>query len=165
VKADDMNKQEILNQIAELIELQERAIQHHPPETSSVYRKYRDAFIEGQRTAEETEWSRAMSLSLEELSLMHRYMLCSSFISAWYHLSGDRARRDKAAHSCSIVVAGLGPDSNQAFLKHLKYEQMWREAMKSEGIAPPPLRAIGIAIVVLIVLAVIIAFVILRLAP
>lgn len=147
-----MNKQEILQKIAELVELQEKAIQDHPPETSLVYRKGRDAFVTGQSTAEETKWSRSMSLSLDELSLMHRYILSSSFVSAWYHLSGDKAQRDKAAQSCSILIAGLGPQPGDVMRRYIEYEQLWRRTMKSEGITPRRFTVLWIFIIVIVLL-------------
>lgn len=146
-----MNKHEMLQQIAELIDLQESAIQQHPAEIVAVYTKGRDAFIKGQHTAKETEWSRAMSLTLDELSLMHRYMLSSSFISAWYHLAGDKANRDKATHSCSTLVASLGPTSEQVMQKYIEYEQLWRRTMKYEGVAPSRFGLIGLIIFLVII--------------
>lgn len=137
-----MDKYETLQQIAELLDLQENAIQQHPVKTATVYLKGRSAFIEGQGTATETEWAHFLSLSLDELSLMHRYMLSSSFISAWYHLSGDKNQRDKTAHSCSTLVASLGPDPEQVMLKYIERERLWRDIMKYEGIAPQTFRFI-----------------------
>lgn len=152
-----MTKEEVLQQINELIDLQEKAIQDHPPETSSVYLKGRDAFITGQSTADETDWSRSMSLSLDELSLMHRYMLSSSFISAWYHLSGEKAQRDKAAQSCSTLIAGLGPKPEDVMRRYIEYEQLWRRTMKSEGVAPRRISIFWI-IVIAVILSVILKF-------
>lgn len=133
-----MTKQEILQQISKLIDLQEDAIQHHPAAIAAIYVEGRDAFIQGQRTAKETEFSRAMSLTLNELSLMHRYMLSSSFISAYYHLAGDKTNRDKAAQSCCTLVASLSPglDSLQVMQKYINYEQLWRQNMEAKGVAP-----------------------------
>lgn len=147
-----MNKHEKLGQISELIDLQEKAIHNHPPATYSVYCKGRDAFIQGQETAAETEWSRAMSLSLDELSFIHRYMLSSSFISAWYHLRGDKANRDKAAQSCSLLIGSLTSNPEQVMLRYIKYEQLWRQTIKKEGIAPRrvPVLAITLAMIVLV---------------
>ena len=150
-RRDVMSKHELLQQIAELIDLQENAIQQHPAEIASVYIKGRDAFIEGQRTAKETEWARTLSLTLGELSLMHRYMLSSSFISAWYHLAGDEANRDKAAHSCSILVASLGPASDEVMRKYIEYEQLWRRTMEHEGVTPRRLSFIGPIILLAII--------------
>lgn len=146
-----MDKAEMLAQFAELIEQQEDAIHQHPPKVSTVYIKGRDAFGKGQSTAQETEWSKTMSLTLEDLSLMHRYMLSSSFISAWYHLAGDMPNRDKAAQSCSLIVASLGPDPGDVMRKYIEYERWWRRAMKHEGLAPRRFGTLGLAIILAII--------------
>lgn len=125
---------EILREVAQLLESQEDAIESHPRQTAEVYRKGRDAFISGQQNAVEEPWMQVINLSLGELSLLRRYMVASSFISAWYHLRGDHAQRDKAAHSCAILVAGLGEDSEQVMRRYLEYEQLWRRMIKTEGL-------------------------------
>ena len=132
----DLNKHDLLREVAQLLESQEAAIASHPLPTAEVYQKGRDAFTTGQQNATEEPWMRAIGLRLEELALLRRYMVASSFISAWYHLRGDRAQRDKAAHSCAMLVAGLGEDSEQVMRRYLNYEQLWRRVMKAEGIAP-----------------------------
>lgn len=154
-----ITKTEALSLIEKALADVERAIQHRPPQIAAVYQKGRDAFIDGQSTATDTEWSRSMSFSLDELSLMHRFMFSSSFMSAWYHLAVDKARRDKAAQSCSLLIAGgLDLDPEQVMNRYIEYEQVWRQTMKSEHIAPRRFPIFGI-IIVLIVLAIILKFV------
>ncbi len=131
-----VKKQDVLNEVAELFESHEEAIRHHPPATAEVYRKGRDAFVSGQHAAAEEPWMQVANLTLEELMLLRGYMLCSSFISAWYHLHGDKAQRDKAANSCVLIVAGLVEDPEQVMRRYLDYERLWRQAMKAEGITP-----------------------------
>ena len=151
-----MDKQELLGQMAELVALQERAIQEHPVKTATAYEKGRDAFIEGQGATTDTEWSRSMALSLDELSLMHRYMLSSSFISAWYQLSGEKPKRDQAADSCSLLVSGLGLDPEQVMGRYIQYEQLWRRTMKHGGIAPNRVASWAL-VIALFVVAVVLA--------
>lgn len=141
-----MEAQDLLRQMAELLDLQEKAIYDHPPETAAVYEKGKAAFATGQGTASDTEWSRSMGLSLDDLSLMHRYMLSSSFISAWYHLARQKDQRDKAANSCSLLVAGLGLDPEDVMHRYIQYEQLWRRTMKHEGIAPRRFSTVVVAI-------------------
>lgn len=131
-----MKKHDILREVAQLLESHEAAIASHPRPTTEVYRKGRDAFITGQQNAVEEPWMREIGLRLEEVALLRRYMVASSFISAWYHLRGDRTQRDKAAQSCAMLVAGIGEDPEQVMRRYLKYEQLWRKTMKAEGIAP-----------------------------
>ena len=133
----NQRKREMLHEIAELVDLQEAAIAEHPPRIGAVYRKYRDAFMDGligNRDSIDTErLLRSLSLSFDEWVLMSRYMLSSSFISDF---SGDKARRDRAAHSCAeLVVAGeVGLDAMQIMRQYIALEQRWHRTMKSEGI-------------------------------
>ena len=152
--------QKTLQQIAELTDQQEQAINEHPRAIALVFRNGVSAFIEGASTATDSDWSRSMSLSLDELSLMHRYMLASSFISAWYHLTGDKRKRDIMAQSCTVFVASLGPDPGQVMRKYVEYEQGWRMAMKSEGISPRKFLFIRVAIIGAAILLSLILFII-----
>ena len=140
-------KQKSLQHIAELTDQQEQAINGHPPAIALVYTNGLRAFIEGASTATDSDWSRSMSLSLDELSLMHRYMLASSFISAWSHLAGDRRQRDIMAQSCTVFVSSLGPDPGPVMRKYVEYEQGWRLLMRREGVAPRNFLSIGVAVV------------------
>lgn len=153
-----LNKSEILKQIQELVDQQENAIMQHPVEIVDVYIMGRDAFIEGQSDTDKNQLSGSMPITFDELSLMHRYMLSSSFISAWYHLKGEKANRDKAAHSCSILVASLGPEPELVMKKYIEYEQLWRSTMKDEGVAPRSFRIFGFFIVLAIIVGVLIIF-------
>jgi hypothetical protein len=103
-----MGRPDILVELQQLTAEQERAISSHPPETAAVYSRGRDAFLEGHTKVPEGEWSRSAGLSLDEFATLHRYMLSSSFISAWYHLHGHGGARDKAVHSCSLLVSSVG---------------------------------------------------------
>lgn len=132
-----MDRQELLREIASLIESQESAISQHPPATVRVYQKGRDAFVEGQGSSVQQDWMGTAGLILADIALVQRYMLSSSFISSWYHLKGQQEQRDKAAHSCATLVSGLGLDGDGVLLRHIEYERLWRRAMKAEGVPHP----------------------------
>ena len=146
-----VDKDDIVRRMLELADLQEHAIHQHPAKVAAVYVKCRDAFMESQRSAEGNEWSRSTFLAPDELLLMHRYMLSSSFISAWYHLRGDRSKRDQAAHSCCILMAGLGFDPELTLRTYIEHEQLWRLTMRHEGVAPRPVRGVGLFVVLAII--------------
>jgi len=146
-------KVERVKQIADLVVLQEDAIRQHPHKVLDVYIKSRDAFIEGQSSAIIDESSKSISLTPDQMSLVNRYMLSSSFISAWYHLAGNKTNRDKAAHSCCTLVSCLGLNPEAAMTKYIEFEQLWRLTMKNEGVAPKRFYRIGfIAIIIVIIL-------------
>ncbi len=153
MKNDTIAKAEILEHIAELVDSQEDAIQAHPVEVAAVYLKGRDAFLEGHRRNAQAGAPGDQAIGADELLLAHRYMLSSSFISAWYHLRGDKANRDKAAQSCSMIIGSLGIDPLGVMAKHIQYEKSWRWSMKHEGVAPRGALAPRLAILFVLVIA------------
>ena len=58
-----------------------------------------------------------------------------AFMSAWYHLQGDKAYRDKAAQSAALLTSAAGIDPDFAFKALLGYEKLWRTAFRQHGIA------------------------------
>jgi len=131
-----MNKDKIVQQITEILDLQEKSIHHHPSNVVEVYIKARDNFIEGQRSTKEKDLFNKMPFTQEEFFLIQRYVLSSSFISTWYHLAGEKTNRDKAAHSCASLVSNFGIDPELVMIKYIEYERLWRETFKNEGISP-----------------------------
>lgn len=132
----DQSKQNILDEVAALLESVEQAIYSHPQQTAEVYRKGRDAFVSGQQAATEEPWLRTANLTFEDLTLLRLYMLASSFISAWYHLHGDKPQRNQITNSCVLVIAGFGEDPEQVMSRYLEYERLWRRGLKAERVVP-----------------------------
>lgn len=149
-----MERAELSRELGELVTLQEGAIDQHPPKTGAVYKQGRAAFLPAQRTTL-LEMENASAITESDLTLASQYVLSSSFISAWYHLLGDKQRRDQAAHSCCTVISGLGLPPEQLMLRYLDSERRWRALMKQEGIAPGAVRRLLKWIVLVIVAAVI----------
>jgi hypothetical protein len=131
-----VDKKETLAEIAELVALQERAIANHPPKVGAVFERGRGAFLAAEAEAIDEDALMRLGLTRDEAMTASKYMLSSSFISAYYHLLGDKARRDQGAHSCTMLIGSLGEDSEQTFRQYLRCEQLWRETMRRERIAP-----------------------------
>lgn len=74
----------------------------------------------------------------EDVLLIKRGLMSSSFIAAYYHLQGNKANRDKAANSCAIMLSALDGDPTELFQEHIRCEQLWLLTFKREGIMPPP---------------------------
>lgn len=125
-----VTKKELLALISERLADVEEAIRSHPDETASLYEKGKQTFLEGQERAEETDWSQAAGLSLEELALMHHYLFASAFISAWYHVRKDKERRDQAASPVCLLVSGLEFSPEDVLHRFMEYERVWRKAIK-----------------------------------
>jgi len=139
----------VLREISELITMQESAIQRHPRKLVAVYENVRNLIKSGQHTILVSETGETLPLNNHEISQIQHYITCSSFISAWYHLAGEKENRDKAAHSCAKLISSLGPDPEEVMRKYIESEQLWRRVMKKERAAP---RRIGIFTIILIAL-------------
>lgn len=132
--ATDPEKTHIVSAVREGLADAERAIRNHPPATVTVYEKGIAAFRQGQDNAPAPEGLAASGLSLEDYKALRLYVVAMAFISAWYHRHGDKERRDKAAHSASLLVAGTGLPSESVFRTFLEFEQLWRRTFAQEGI-------------------------------
>lgn len=128
-----VTKQELLSLMSQGLSDAEAAIGHHPPATQSLYQEGKRAFLEEQTKAEETGWSRVAGLSVQDLCLMHQYLLASAFMSAWYHVHGDRQRRDKVTSPACGLVCGLGFSPEDALDRYMDYERIWRSLLRSAG--------------------------------
>lgn len=151
-----MDRNEAMREIDELIATQESAIDSHPPKLVSTYKRMRDILIAGQHVSWESTPDNMVSLTDSEVSRINHYITCSSFISAWYHLAGETHNRDKAAHSCAVLVSSLGPDDTEVLRKYMETERLWRSVMKKSGVAPKRVGAIAILVLVLVVVAIVI---------
>lgn len=132
--ATDPDKAHIASAVREGLADAERAIRNHPPATVAVYEKAAAAFREGQDNAPVPEGLAASGLSLEDYKSLRLYLVAMAFISAWYHRHGDKQRRDIAAHSASLLVAGTGLPSEPVFRTFLEFEHLWRRTLAQEGI-------------------------------
>jgi hypothetical protein len=146
-----MDKKETLREISEIIAMQESAIQKHPRKLASVYENTRDVLKSGQHTSWDSESGETLPLSDHEISQIQKYITSSSFISAWYHLAGEKQNRDKVAHSCATLIAALGPDPQEVMRKYIETEHLWRRVMKKEGVSPSKIGVIAIILIALIV--------------
>lgn len=152
-----MNRKEALREISEIIAMQESAIQRHPTKLVSVYENMQDVIRSGQHTSWESETGKTVALNNYEISQLQKYITSSSFISAWYHLAGEKQNRDKAAHSCATLISLLGPDTEEVMRKYIETEQLWRRIMKKEGASPNRLGMAAIILIVLIVGAILVS--------
>jgi len=131
-----MDKKEALREITEIIAMQDSAIHKHKKKLVSVYENAEDIIRSGQHTSWDSESGETLPLSDHEVSQIQKYITRSSFISAWYHLTGEKQNRDKAAHSCATLISALGPDPEEVMRKYIETEQLWCRTMKKEGASP-----------------------------
>jgi hypothetical protein len=152
-----VDKNDALKEISELIAMQESAIQRHPRRLVAVYENMQNVIKSGQHTSWESETGETLPLNDYEISQIQNYITTSSFISAWYHLAGKKQNRDKAAHSCAILISSLGPSPEEVMRKYIESEQLWRRVMKKERVAPKRISVLTIILVALIVGAILVA--------
>jgi hypothetical protein len=105
----------------------EDAIRAHPPETVRIYEMALQAFKEGLAQAPEPEGLEILGLTWDESKTISRYLFCMAFISAWYHVHGDRERRDKTVRSVAALTAGTGRSAESSFAELMEYERLFRE--------------------------------------
>jgi len=126
-----VTKGELLALIATGLADAEEGIRSHPSETVSVYEEGKRAILHGQADAEESDWSRSAGFSLNELATAYNYLSAMAFISAWYHLNGNRAKRDAATSPPCLLVSGLlGFSPEDVLRRYLEFEIVWRRLLK-----------------------------------
>lgn len=146
-----MDKREALREITEIVAMQEAAIQKHNAKLVSAYKNTREVIESGQHSSWDAEHGEPLPLSNVEISQINKYITSSSFISAWYHLAGEKQNRDKAAHSCATLIAALGPNPEEVMRKYIETEQLWRRVIKQAGASP---RKVGLVAIILLLLIV-----------
>lgn len=132
-----MERNEIIKEIIELASDFKNSIYQRGGEISKIYQNYADQLFASQMNSVQfNEWAETTSLSVENLGKVLEYMSSSTFVSAWYHLSGNKKKRDKAAYSCSSLISALGIDPEKVMLKYIELERFWRKTMKQEKVVP-----------------------------
>jgi len=133
-KKEDKNSP-ILKEILEIFSMNEKAIQTHPVKTSSLYNSLKSVIRSGQHKDWENYYEdKKLLLEPIDIKTINDYIVSSSFISAWYHLNGDKGQRDKATRSCVELISSLGITANPILLKYIETEKLWRYQMKEQNI-------------------------------
>jgi len=149
-----MDKREALREITEIVAMQEAAIQKHNAKLITAFENTRDVIESGQHSTWDGENGEPLPLSDAEISQIQKYITRSSFISAWYHLAGEKQNRDKAAHSCATLISALGPNPEEVMRKYIETEQLWRRVIKQSGASPRKISLVAVILLILIVGAV-----------
>ena len=122
-----MTTKQTIIEINELLELNSQSILSHPKKLSDTYQKFKGIIFDTNILNETTS---------ANVKLLENYMDSCAFISAWYHLKGDKQRRDKMAHSCVKLISSLGLDSTQTMITYIDNEKYWRKILKENNVAP-----------------------------
>lgn len=120
-----VSKDQALNYVQIALADVEEAIRSHPDETVQLYERGKDAYEKGLERAEKTDWSERIGLTMDELSIIHKYLFAVSFMSAWYDNHNDKNMRDEAAQTACLVVGGTGFPPEEAMRHLIRYEKTW----------------------------------------
>ncbi len=122
-----MTNKETIIEINELLELNNQSILSHPKELNDVYQKIKGIVFDPNILNETT---------LTNVKLLENYMDSCTFISAWYHLKGDKQKRDTMTQSCVQLISSLGLDSTKTMITYIDNEKYWRKILKENNVAP-----------------------------
>jgi hypothetical protein len=144
------DRKEALELIAEGLRDAEAAIRTHPRKTVKLFESGFHAPLGEQPPAGLIAHLDHIGLSRSERKLVYEYLNSMAFMSAWYHLAGDKTRRDKAAHSAATLAAGAGFGDDFAFKVLFQFEQIWRTTMQQHGIPGSGRGCLGAVVVVVL---------------
>lgn len=154
----EITKEELISQLSKSLTEIEKAIGEHSANTVALYEKAKSALIEGQALAVETEWSRAKGLTLNQLAVMHQYLFANAFMSAWFHMHGDKERRDKGSSIACLLVSGLGFTPEDVLHNYLEYERAFLSLMKEARIGTNYHFALIIVAILIVTFTIVIAW-------
>ena len=113
----------------------EDAIRSHPPATVALYESVLREFAAGESPENDASLALKFGVPQSDMLLSRRYLRAMAFMSAWYHLHGDKSRRDMAAQSAATLATGLGFSAETSFQTLLAFEQVWRSRLGAGGVA------------------------------
>ncbi len=176
----EITQDEALSGIRTALAEVEEAVRRHPKRTRSLYDSGKAAFFVGSEAAVGahslgaailtdsqlatirrclmnplflSDWLDRPGLTGSQLLAVKQYLVAASFMSAWFHVHWDKRRRDVAAQSACVLVAGLGLDPVEVMQGLVVYEQAWRTCMRSAGIGLG--RKVGCLVAVLLVISIV----------
>jgi hypothetical protein len=138
-----ISKEDLLDLIAECQLVAITAIHAWPQNVVEIYEQGAEDFrirMAGGKAGPPIEtppWLTKAGLSLDDFSNLNFYLFTTSFISAWYHLARDKAKRDQLAQSACLMIGGLGLDPTQAMGLYIRFELDWRRAFVANGLFFP----------------------------
>lgn len=114
----------------------EDAIRSHPPELINAYSikaaQYRSNF---DAHPHNNDWMRRFNLNRNQAALIDSYLMAASLMSAWFHLNGDKASRDKSSNTAVGLVSMAGVPPQESSMALASLEIGWRTFLKSSGLA------------------------------
>lgn len=129
-EGDSLSKTEALELLAEQHANARDAILAWPDTVISLYREGEERFSDAMAQEGEVEWVKQSGVTFDEWKRLNSYLFTVSFITAWYHLEGDRKNRDKLLHSASLLTSsGLRLNPGNVFFRLMDYERGWQRVL------------------------------------
>lgn len=123
-------KEEIIREMNQVVAMQKYAIYKHSKKIFLLHEELEPLLLLGSNKSWEHAYIKeTLTLTEEEILLINKYILNSSFMSAWYDLVEDYEKRDKASDSCLKILHFLGLDYKEVFSNYYINEKLIKQAM------------------------------------
>lgn len=148
-----MSNSELMQNIKELVEKNEQAIEQKLPTKFEVYLSCRDAWYEGFLESSEQNWVHLNPLTMDEIYWRYRLIISSSFISARLGLLGKNSSQDELTNLTLLLLLHLLPNKDLNFTHYIEHERLATQVIvtKEEEVVSRQLKLIQIAIITAIV--------------
>lgn len=128
-------KEEMIRELEQLVSMQKYAIYKHPKNIVLLYEELEPLLLSGSNKSWEYAYiKKELFLTEKEIILINRYIITSSFMSAWYDLFENYEKRDKVSDSCLKTLSFLGLDFKEVFSSYYLQEKVIKNAMVKRGI-------------------------------
>lgn len=128
-------KEEIIRELNQVVAMQKYAIYKHSKKIVILYEELEQLLLLGSNESWEHAYTKeTLTLTEEEIFLINRYIINSSFMSAWYDLAREYEKRDKLGDSCLKVLHFLGLDYKEVFSNYYINEKLIKQAMMENKI-------------------------------
>lgn len=123
-------KEEIIREMNQVVAMQKYAIYKHSKKIFLLHEELEPLLLLGSNKSWEHAYTKeTLTLTEEEILLINKYILNSSFMSAWYDLARDYEKRDKSGDSCLKILHFLGLDYKEVFSNYYINEKLIKQAM------------------------------------
>ncbi len=123
-------KEDMIRELNQLVAMQKYAIYQHPKNIVLLCEELEPLLLSGSNKSWEYAYiKKDLFLTEEEIILINKYIIISSFMSACYDLFEDYDKRDKVSDSCLKTLSFLGLDFKEVFSAYYLQEKVIKNAM------------------------------------
>ncbi|MGZ8546832.1 MAG: hypothetical protein ACXW33_04675 [Sulfuricurvum sp.] len=111
------------------------SISSHPNELRKVFKDTSDFLLDDRRGIILNR-DYLTDDQYDQLVILNKFTVTSSFISAWYKLAGNHKMKTKTTNIYLQFMTSLGLNANELIMEYIQCEKVWMKYMKQEGVAP-----------------------------